>query len=293
MNRFIHVTAIISVLFQTMLRISFNPIVALNEVHASQFHGYVMRLTLSSDSNLALEGPANFRAIMIRSRHLYLLCMMILRADSEMSNGGDNAIVLQINLDIEIAPVLNEPRRHYEPLFNDFFSDDLVEDPLLPLEMHVREMKVSVHGHIESDMAEAFCYETVNLEWTSTKKALQYITVSREIRLEAWKAEQHMRAFQVRNEGSFAALRMHRGNSWPSLEIQSGEGFVENLAELCFLTTLNMIQYALKLCSVLLSKAESLDIGMSLGAEVIIRAGYWKDGHTFRPSDADIAKFRY
>lgn len=30
-----------------------------------------------------------------------------------------------------------------------------------------------------------------------------------------------------------------------------------------------------------------------LSAEVIIREGYWKDGHMFRPSNAHLAKFRY
>lgn len=90
-NRFIHVTAAGSVPFQTRLRSSHVPIVTLKEIHASHFHGYVMRLTLSSDSNLPTEGPAGSCAIMIRARHLYLLCMMTMRADSEKSNGGDNA----------------------------------------------------------------------------------------------------------------------------------------------------------------------------------------------------------
>jgi hypothetical protein len=160
-------------------------------------------------------------------------------------------------------------------------------------------MKVSVHGNIRSDMSEAFCHAAAKLEWTSTDMALQYLTVSREIGLEAWKAGDHRRAFHAWNEGSLAGLRMRRGNSWPSLLTQGGEDFIDNLAQLHFLLTLNLIQYALKTWSVLLSKAESWSIGMSLiaspilGAEVIIRAGYWKDGHTFRPSDAHLAKFRY
>jgi hypothetical protein len=92
-NRFIHVIATGSVPFQTLLRSSHVPIVTLNEIHASQFRGYVMRLTLSSDSSLTPEGLAGSGTIMIRARHLYLLCMMIMRADSEISHGGDNANV--------------------------------------------------------------------------------------------------------------------------------------------------------------------------------------------------------
>lgn len=147
-----------------------------------------------------------------------------------------------MDLDIEIAPVLNEQKRHYEPLSNDFLTDDLVKDLLLPLEIHIREMRVPIHGHIISDMSEAFCHDAANLEWTSTEKALQYLTVSSEIGLEAWKAGQHRRAFHAWNQGSLAALRMRRGKSWPSLSTQGGEDFIDNLAGLHFLLTPNLIQ---------------------------------------------------
>jgi len=87
--------------------------------------------------------------------------------------------------------------------------------------------------------------------------------------------------------------------SWSSLVIQGGEDFINTIAELHFLTTLNRIQCALKKYGPLMAdpnnrtKAVGMIDAPIVGAEVIMRAGYWKEGHTFRPSDTHLAKLRF
>jgi len=93
MHRFVHVKSLDKTCSQAIVRASNVPVVTKDAIYASQFQGYVMRVTLSSDCDHESEGLDEYGAVMILARDLYILCNGIMGAGARKSREGEHDTV--------------------------------------------------------------------------------------------------------------------------------------------------------------------------------------------------------
>jgi hypothetical protein len=148
-----------------------------------------------------------------------------------------------IIVDVRVAPILDRTTPAYRLPCAEFFSGKTQEALLSPLRT-LRNMKhFSVTGRVSNDLAASVEQDARADIWGGDPNAIvDKLRAEKEEGTRIYKSGMHLRAGSIWAGVSADITRMQNSCAWDRLVACGGPIFVDNLAELLFLATLNAAQ---------------------------------------------------
>jgi hypothetical protein len=208
------------------------PVVSTKMREVSQFHGYVMHITLSKP--VFAPSPFAFSEYEI----------MMLRAD--LPNLCGKLDVESVMTDAN-ATTSEHASLHASIKFNyaysRFFTSKIQEHLLQPIATLLRGVpNLKIIGPVDAALAKAVIEEVARPRWTDPEATLGEIHTGVDVGKRQWQQNNYYTAAESWNYSMRTLERMRHSSSWLGLQKAGGEDFVNNTADLYF--TLNLLSAA-------------------------------------------------
>jgi hypothetical protein len=137
--------------------------------------------------------------------------------------------------------LFGKPSCWYAPSFIGFFTEVTQKTLLAPFRSHFRGYtSVKVIGHIDKALAATTCEEIQQYRWSDPRTILSDFAAAKEKGSELYRQRNVELASEFWLETTMDYVKMHSSSAWLELVARGGEPFVSALAELHFLTCLNL-----------------------------------------------------
>lgn len=296
-NRFVKITSVRGLPLQKLLVVLRVPVVAVNRKAVERFKGYVLSVHLGFKKSVSMSerldnDPNNdARTLMILYRDLDLFCQALRDGDAY-----DLGYRERLQISITVGPVVNEmPCTRYAPLLDEFFSEKTQEALLAPLRNKLRGYKaVTVDGHINDELANAFCNDLAREQWSDPSSLLKDFSSAQEEGTRLFRERRNDEAGLRWEDATVDIDKMHSSSEWVSLAREGGESFVSQLAEIYYLMKFNLAHLEITEMQDLYDPfARKMADDALKGAIRSCKKGYWTRGHKYTPSNKHLAKLRY
>ncbi|KAH7073602.1 hypothetical protein BKA63DRAFT_37285 [Paraphoma chrysanthemicola] len=297
-NRFIKVTSVRGTPLRSIVNSLQLPIVASNRRAVDVFPRYVMAVHLSfvndlswseHDDNTGMFDPCSF---MILHRDLDTFCEALSDGDVHVRGFSE-----ALRLTITIAPFLADPvLANSAPQLQDFFSTTTQKSLLVSFRTRLRGFKhVQIQGHADSHLVKAVQAQMAQNRWSDCEGVLADLKAAKEKGSGLFQQGRRDEGCLLWQDAAVDVDTIYESSSWPSLVKDGGDHFASQLAELYFLTRLNIAHLQI---SKMQRPTERVIAGImaedSLNMAVrAMKRDHWMQGHKFQPSNQHLAKLRY
>ncbi|KAJ4369671.1 hypothetical protein N0V83_005433 [Neocucurbitaria cava] len=296
-NRFVKITSVRGLPLQKLLVVLRVPVVAVSRRAVERFKGYVLGVHLGFKKSVPMsqvidkDSNNDARTLMILCRDLDMFCQALRDGDSY-----DLGYRERLQISITMGPVVDEmPCTRYAPLLDEFFSEKTQEALLAPFRNKLRGYKaVTVDGHIDDKLANAFCNDLAREQWSDPGSLLKDFSLAKEEGTRLFRERRNDEAGIRWEDATVDIDKMHASSEWASLAREGGEPFVSQLAELYFLMKLNLAHLEITEMQDLYDPfARKMADEALKGAIKSCKKGYWTRGYKYTPSNKHLAKLRY
>jgi hypothetical protein len=302
-NRFVRIESKSALPLQPIFAIHNIPAIAQDSRRIALFTGAVLDIRMSTSTPLRVreDQSCDLRpcSMMMLSRDLHVFSQGILSADSYCPGFAATIVI-----DVHMAPLLDLKSPRYQGSFTDFFSE-ITQETLLASFRTLRSMdSLTIRGHVLLKIAQSITEEARKDEWGGEPQTIiKKLTDMKEDATKLFRSGNWEQASARWADATFEIIRMQSATAWDALVVRGGQVFVDKLAELLFVLSLNAAHAVIMAYSpsaanpmVTVKTRETYKAVIECyldAATGCIQPGFWEEGITWTPTRVQLAKLHF